>query len=95
MAAIRRKNHDLYRFGHAFRRREYRIKVYVSDEAGNVGYITFKIKIVEVYVPSLNVRGLTPGRKATVLKRCLGPQCTDEYIEETVIGEEVMTEPRR
>ena len=74
---------------------EYRIKVYVSDEAGNVGYITFKIKIVEVYVPSLNVRGLTPGRKATVLKRCLGPQCTYEYIEETVIGEEVMTEPRR
>lgn len=69
---------------------EYKVKVYVSDDVGNVGYLTFKIKIVDVYVPSMRVMGLTDGRKATVLKRCIGPQCTDDYIEETVIGEEVM-----
>ena len=74
---------------------DYHIKVYVSDESGNVGYITFTISVVDVYVPSLNVKGLVPGRKATVLKRCIGPQCTDDYIEETVIGEEVVTEPGR
>ncbi len=72
---------------------EYEIKVYVADEQGTTGYLTFKIKIVDVYVPSLQVTGLTPGRKATVLKRCIGPQCTDEYIEETIIGEDVVTEP--
>lgn len=74
--------------------KEYKIKVYISDEKGNIAYITFKITIVDVYVPSMRVMGLTEGRKATVLKRCLGPQCTDEYIEETVIGEEVVTEPK-
>lgn len=74
---------------------EYKIKVYVSDEAGNVGYLTFKIIIVDVYVPSMRVRGLTEGRKATVLKRCVGQQCTDDYIEETVIGEEVVTKAKR
>ena len=67
----------------------YHIKTYITDEDGQVGYVTFKIKIVDVYVPSLQVKGLTPGRKATVLKRCIGPQCTDEYIEETAIGEDV------
>ncbi len=74
--------------------KEYKIKVYISDEEGNTAYITFKITVVDVYVPSMRVMGLTEGRKATVLKRCLGPQCTDEYIEESVIGEEVVTQPR-
>lgn len=73
---------------------EYPIKVYVSDEAGNVGYITFRIIVVDVYVPSIRVMGLTEGRKATVLKRCVGSQCSDEYIEESVIGEEVIKEAR-
>lgn len=68
---------------------DYKIKVYITDERGNLGYLIFKINIVEVYVPSIRVKGLTPGRKATVLKRCIGPQCSDEYIEESVIGEEV------
>lgn len=72
---------------------EYRIKVYITDKKGNLGYLIFKIKIVEVYVPSIRVRGLTEGRKATVLKRCIGPQCSDEYIEEEVIGEEVEKQP--
>lgn len=74
---------------------EYKIKVYISDEAGNVGYVTFKISIVDVYVPSMRVMGLTEGRKTTVLKRCKGPQCTDDYIQENVIGEEVVAEPKK
>ena len=74
--------------------KEYKIKVYISDEEGNVAFIIFKLTIVDVYVPSMRVMGLTEGRKATVLKRCLGPQCTDEYIEESVIGEEVVTQPK-
>ena len=72
---------------------EYNIKVYITDENGTTGYLTFKIKIVDVYVPSIRVTGLTPGRKATVLKRCVGPQCTDEYIEQSVIGEDVIKKP--
>ncbi len=72
----------------------YNIKVYLTDEEGTTGYLTFKIKITDVYVPSLRVTGLTPGRKATVLKRCVGPQCTDEYIDESVIGEDVVTLPQ-
>ena len=73
---------------------EYKIKVYLSDEEGNVAYIIFKITIVDLYVPSMRVMGLTEGRKATVLKRCIGPQCTDGYIEESIIGEEVVTKPK-
>lgn len=73
---------------------EYRIKIYMTDEKGKVAYITFKIKVLEVYVPSIRVMGLTPGRKATVLKKCKGPQCTDEYIEVEVIGEEIITKPK-
>ena len=68
--------------------------MYITDEVGATGYLTFKIKIVDVYVPSIRVKGLTPGRKATVLKRCVGPQCTDEYIEQSVIGEDVVTMPK-
>lgn len=74
---------------------EYKIKIYVSDEEGNVAFAIFKITIVDVYVPSMRVMGLTEGRKATVLKRCLGPQCTDTYIDESVIGEEVVTQPNK
>jgi hypothetical protein len=41
------------------------------------------------------VKGLTPGRNATVLKRCVGPQCTDDFIMETVVGEDVsVTNPK-
>ena len=74
---------------------EYKVKVYITDEKGNLGYLIFKIRIESVYVPSIRVKGLTPGRKATVLKRCVGPQCSDEYIEESVIGEEVETNAGR
>ncbi len=71
----------------------YNIKVYIADENGAAGYLTFKISIKDVYVPSIRVTGLTPGRKATVLKRCVGPQCTDEYIESGIVGEDVVKRP--
>ena len=73
---------------------EYNIKVYITDEKGVTGYLTFKIKIVDVYVPSLKVTGLTPGRKATILKRCVGTQCSDEYVAESIIGEDVAVNPQ-
>ena len=73
---------------------EYNIKVYITDEKGVTGYLTFKIKIVDVYVPSLKVTGLTPGRKATILKRCVGAQCSDEYVAESIIGEDVAVNPQ-
>lgn len=71
----------------------YTIKVYMSDEDGKVAYATFKIKITDVYVPSVELRGLTDGRTATVLKRCTGRQCADAYITEEVIGEDVVKQP--
>ncbi len=71
----------------------YALKAYLTDENGTTGYVTFKIKITDVYVPSIKVRGLTEGRTATVLKRCVGRQCSDEYITEEVIGEDVAKRP--
>lgn len=71
----------------------YTLKAYLTDEAGAIAYVTFKIKITDVYVPSVELRGLTEGRTATVLKRCVGRQCTDEYIAEEVIGEDVIKQP--
>ncbi len=73
----------------------YRIKVYGTDEGNNVGYGTFKLTVREVYVPSLRVRGLTEGSKATVLKRCNGHQCNDAYIDQNEIGKEVEKIPHR
>ena len=61
----------------------------VTDENGNVGYLTFKLKIKEVFVPSMRVDGLTDGRKATVLKRCLSSVCKDTYVDDEAVGEEV------
>lgn len=74
---------------------KYTVKTYLTDEDGTTGYVMFNIKIVDVYVPSMQVKGLTPGRSATVLKRCVGPQCTDEYVSEEIIGEDVVAEPVR
>ena len=71
-----------------------RYKVYIIDEYGNVNYITFKIIVDEVYVPSMQVRGLTKGRNATVLKRCRGANCVDDYIANGEIGKEIETRPR-
>lgn len=50
---------------------EYKIKVYITDEKGNLGYLIFKIQIESVYVPSIRVKGLTPaaGNGAQALRR--------------------------
>lgn len=69
----------------------YNLKVYFSDEKGSVAYMTFKIMVKEVYVPSLTLKGQTPGTTATVLKRCVGSNCKDEYIVEEAVGEDVRT----
>ena len=68
----------------------YRLKAYMSDEEGRIAYVTFAIKITDVYVPSVKLMGLTEGRTAQVLKRCVGRQCSDEYIATEVIGEDVV-----
>ena len=69
----------------------YNLKVYFSDEKGNVAYMTFKITIKEVYVPSLTVKGQVPGSTATVLKRCVGSNCKDDYIIEDAVGNDIRT----
>lgn len=71
----------------------YTLKAYLTDENGTTAYVTFKISIKDVYVPSTKLRGLTEGRTATVLKRCIGRQCTDEYIAADIIGEDVDARP--
>ncbi len=67
----------------------HQVKAYISDEEGRVGFITFGIKITDVYVPSIKMKGLTEGRTAQVLKRCVGRQCSDEYITDTTVGRDV------
>ena len=37
----------------------------------------------------MRVDGLTDGRKATVLKRCLSSVCKDTYVDDEAVGEEV------
>jgi hypothetical protein len=69
---------------------KYHLKVYITDEEGKVAYVAFKIKITDVYVPSVKLRGLTEGRTAQVLKRCVGRQCSDEYIVKDTVGEDVV-----
>ncbi len=64
---------------------EYRIKIYAVDENNNVAYLNFKLTIVEVYVPSIKVRGLNKSREATVMKRCKGNQCTDETLDDVQV----------
>ena len=71
----------------------YRIKIYGVDENGNVAYATFKLTVREVFIPSLRVRGLTEGRKATILKRCTGAKCKDAYIDPDELGKEVEKAP--
>ena len=69
----------------------YSLKTYFSDEKGNVGYTTFKIKVVNVFVPSMNVQGQGKGSSAMVLKRCVGAQCKDAYIASGNLGADVKT----
>ncbi|MBR2136782.1 MAG: hypothetical protein IJ852_02330 [Alphaproteobacteria bacterium] len=59
----------------------YPIKIYAMDQKNNIAYLTFKLTIVETYVPSITVRGLNRARKATVMKSCHGDQCTDPTLD--------------
>lgn len=63
----------------------YPIKIYALDKNNNIAYLTFKLTIIEVYVPSINVRGLNKSRKATIMKRCHGNQCTDETLDDVQV----------
>lgn len=73
---------------------EYNVKVYITDEVGATGYLTFKIKIVDVYVPSIRVKGLPGAARLPCSNGVSARQCTDEYIEQSVIGEDVVTMPK-
>ena len=59
----------------------YPIKVYAMDKDNNIAYLNFNLSIVETYVPSIDVRGLNRSRRATVMKRCKGNQCTDPILD--------------
>ena len=69
----------------------YNLKVYFSDEKGNIAYMTFKIDVKEVFVPSLTVKGQVDGSTATVLKRCVGSNCKDDYIVDDALGKDIRT----
>lgn len=71
----------------------YPIKIYISDSDNRLGYIEFRLIIVEVYEESLRVRGLTDGSRATVLKRCVGKHCRDRYVDESDLGTDVEVMP--
>lgn len=71
----------------------YPIKVYISADDNRLGYVEFRLKIIEVYQEALRVRGLTEGSRATVLKRCVGSKCKDLYVDESEIGHDVEFEP--
>ncbi len=72
----------------------YPIKIYIADGKGSVGYVTFYIYVKNVYVPSMDVGGLTKGRRVEVLKRCVGAGCLDNYVETDNLGIEVETGPK-
>lgn len=71
----------------------YAIKVYISADDNRLGYVEFRLKIIQVYTESMRIRGLTEGSRATVLKRCVGSKCKDLYVDETEIGQDVEVEP--
>lgn len=64
---------------------EYQVKVYAMDEKNNIAYLTFKLTIIETYVPSIKVRGLNKARKALVMKSCSGDQCTDKTLDDVKV----------
>jgi len=72
----------------------YHIKAYFVDEKGSVGYVTYRIKVVQVFVPGSKVPGQLDGSSAQVLRRCVGSQCADDYIDAATIGTNVQTSAR-
>jgi len=71
----------------------YPIKVYISSKDSYLGYVEFRLRIIEVYHESMRIRGLTEGSRATVLKRCVGSKCKDKYVVETELGKDIEVEP--
>ena len=69
----------------------YYVKTYFIDESKNIGYTSFKIKVVDVFVPSMNITGQTSDSSAVVLKRCIGSQCNDNYISSSTSSGNVKT----
>ena len=63
----------------------YPIKIYAMDSKNNIAYLTFKLTIVETYVPSMKIRGLNRTRRATVMKQCSGNQCTDKTLDDVKV----------
>ncbi len=57
---------------------EYIIKVYATDEAGNVGFTTFNVIVRDFYIPTMNVKGLNGKRKTMVLQRCASADCIEK-----------------
>ncbi|MBQ1612125.1 MAG: TolC family protein [Alphaproteobacteria bacterium] len=56
----------------------YYIRTYFIDDNKNIGYTSFKIKVVDLFVPSMNITGQTSDSSAVVLKRCVGSHCNDD-----------------
>ena len=54
----------------------YRIKVYAMDEAGNSAVLSFSIIVTDVYLHTMEYKGLTGYRRAQVFHRCMdGASC--------------------
>ena len=64
---------------------EYQIKIYAMDKNSNIAFLTFKLTIVDRYVPSINVRGLNRSRQTTVMKSCNGSECTDATLDDVQV----------
>ena len=63
------------------------IRVYATDEKGNIAWVSFNIVVEETFIPSIYVKGLYDNRRAIVLKKCKGYKCNDSLsvnIEEKV-----------
>lgn len=59
----------------------YRIKVYALDDYGNTGVISFTITVNNVYVQTMEYKGLTGYRRAKVYHKCApGTRCVKNDI---------------
>ena len=51
----------------------YRIKVYAMDSSGNSAVLSFTITVTDVYLHTMEYKGLTGYRKAQIFHRCTNP----------------------
>ncbi len=72
----------------------YNIKIYFSDANDTIAYATFKIKVIENFVPGMSIKGQSENSSATVLRRCINNECGDDYIDANFIGENVTAGPQ-